>query len=228
MKKTTLLIVLIVAFVLFAGMSIVAIQLATNMNNALGQNQVTPSNALKLTPPPRNDTSESKGNTVTNTTVNNTKNGSVSTHQNTSQTQTSTAAAGTIIVSATTVNSNVGQVFPIYVLVNTPESIFSASLEATYDSNYVEFVSFTKGDFFSKDGVQTFEASKNKTGDLVYATTRVGTTKGVSGQGTIVTLNFKARNTGTSVLYLQNLNITDIGSNTKPRIVIRNPQIIIG
>ena len=99
--------------------------------------------------------------------------------------------------------------FLIYIKISTQGEIYAGEFELKFNSNVLEVVNVKEGGFLSKDGVESYEIIKNEQGRVVFASTRLGQTKGISGQGNLAEIKFKSKNTGTSQLTLDNIQLTD-------------------
>jgi general secretion pathway protein D len=87
-----------------------------------------------------------------------------------------------------------GQQFGLEVNVSNAENIDGAPFILNYDPLYVEFVAATEGSFLKKDGKATTFSSKASpaNGTVAINLARAAGSGGVSGNGTMVTLLFRA------------------------------------
>lgn len=82
--------------------------------------------------------------------------------------------------------------------------VFSASLDVVYNPAVVEFVGGSQGAFLSQNGASSTEGAavlqNGRAGTIVIGVTRLGTIGTVSGDGELVTLNFRAIGPGSTML----------------------------
>lgn len=120
--------------------------------------------------------------------------------------------------------------FIINVDISSEEEIYAAEFELSFNSEILQLISITKGDFLNSDGANTYEVIKNESGKAIFASTRFNIQTGVSGQGNLATIKFKAVNTGKSDLILNNDNvkITDMSLDVnKFQVSVENGKITI-
>lgn len=97
----------------------------------------------------------------------------------------------------------------------TPGKVFGVVFDLGFDSNQVEFVEYTKGQFLETTSNQVaylVEPQQNDPRVLVVGISQLAPDPGADGSGVsgvIVTLYFKALNLGDAVLTFKNLNLID-------------------
>lgn len=86
--------------------------------------------------------------------------------------------------------------------------VYYAAVDLTYDPAGMEFLEAAEGGFLSRDGADAtlFRAALQdaQAGKIAVGLTRLGDIGGVTGAGTLLTLSFKALNSGTTSLGFSN------------------------
>lgn len=99
---------------------------------------------------------------------------------------------------------SVGDTCTVDVAVSGVTDLFSVAFDLTYDPQILEFVSAAEGPFLGKNGADatSFAAAlqAGTQGRLDVGITRLGNLPGVSGEGTLCSLTFRALDPGTSAL----------------------------
>jgi general secretion pathway protein D len=123
-----------------------------------------------------------------------------------SQAQPSGAPAGAPIsfsVVPSNPNQGVGGTFQVAVMLNNAHDVFSVPLQVKFNPAVLQLVNVDSGDFLSRDGQLVSISHRDDGNGLVaIATERPPNAAGVSGQGSICTLTFKAIAAGDSDLAL--------------------------
>lgn len=99
--------------------------------------------------------------------------------------------------------------------------LFAASpLRIKYDPEQLRLNDMTSGDIFSRDGARSVSQKdiRNDSGEAALTVTRIPGSPGVSGSGTVVTLNFIAVGRGTSTI-----TVTDPGLKNSQQQTITVP-----
>jgi general secretion pathway protein D len=101
--------------------------------------------------------------------------------------------------SITTAN---GGTFTVNINMSGGNDVASVPLQITYDPKHLAVVKIDNGDFLTKDGqpVALVHRDDGTTGTLVASAARPPGTAGVSGQGTVFTITFTAKDKGSTVL----------------------------
>jgi general secretion pathway protein D len=95
-----------------------------------------------------------------------------------------------------------GGTFTVNVNMSGGSDVASVPLQITYDPKHLAVVKIDNGDFLTKDGqpVALVHRDDATTGTLVASAARPPGAAGVSGQGTVFTVTFTAKDKGSSVL----------------------------
>ena len=100
-------------------------------------------------------------------------------------------------------NQAVGSTFQVAVMVGNAHDIFSVPLQMKFNPAVLQLVNVDSGDFLSRDGQVTSLVHRDDGNGLVaISTDRPPNAAGVSGQGSLCTLTFKAIAAGDSDLTL--------------------------
>lgn len=104
-----------------------------------------------------------------------------------------------------------GQVFDVSVAVSNVEQLYSAPLFVSYDPAVLELLSINEGDFLKQEGETTvFSSSPNHaTGQVIVGYKQGSDGRGVSGSGTLFSLNFRALASGNARLETNRINFRD-------------------
>ena len=91
-----------------------------------------------------------------------------------------------------------GSTFEVNVLLNGAQNAYSVPLQVNYDPKMLQVVNVSSGNFLSKDGqaVALVHRDDDTSGTLQITASRPPGSTGVTGQGTIVTLTFMAKEAG--------------------------------
>ncbi len=100
------------------------------------------------------------------------------------------------------ISQRTGSTFAVNVVLSGVQNAYSVPLEVNYDPKLLEVVNVSNGPFLSQDGqtVALMHRDDDTTGSLQINATRPPGANGVSGQGTVATLTFKAKAPGQSTL----------------------------
>jgi general secretion pathway protein D len=95
-----------------------------------------------------------------------------------------------------------GSTFALNVVLAHGQDISSVPIQIAYDPKVVEFVGVTNGDYLSKDGQTVALVQRNDpvSGRLTVSAQRPPGSAGVSGDGTVFNLTFKAKAKGAGVV----------------------------
>ena len=101
----------------------------------------------------------------------------------------------------------VGEEFALDVTIDGAQNLFSAGLLIAYDPNVIEYVETFEGDFIDRDGAESTTQSSGSPGTVRIGMSRLGTTEGVSGSGSLVTLVFRAVAEGTTSIEITSTSV---------------------
>ncbi len=112
------------------------------------------------------------------------------------------------------ITNQIKEEFTININIKTETEIFAAEFELSFNSSLLEALEVTEGDFLKKDGASTSMQNacpviNNTKGTIKFANTRLGTTTGINGNGSLAEIKFNAKDIGNSQLILENVQLTD-------------------
>ena len=108
-----------------------------------------------------------------------------------------------VMVSVTPPVSNqpVGSTFQVNIMLSGGEDIYSVPMQLQFDQHVLQLVNVDAGDLLKRDGKEATVAHRlDDNGMLTIAATRPPGAKGVTGQGTVCTLTFKAAVAGDAII----------------------------
>lgn len=95
-----------------------------------------------------------------------------------------------------TVHAAANESFVVRVGVSSHLPVYAAQYNISFNSSLFEVVSQTRGTFLSSDGANStvvVNTHDNERGYVSYCETRMGTSRGVAGNGTLATITFRVR-----------------------------------
>ncbi|MFH1860884.1 MAG: C25 family cysteine peptidase [bacterium] len=100
--------------------------------------------------------------------------------------------------------------FSIDVTVDDIINLYGANIELAFDPAMIRVIGATEGSFLNSDGTGTsFMYMDNQQGRVIIGISRLGQVAGITGSGTLCSLSFKAKATGTCSLTFQNISLRD-------------------
>lgn len=104
-----------------------------------------------------------------------------------------------------------GATFEVNVVLNGAQNAYSVPLQVSYDPKFLQVVNVSSGNLLSKDGqaVALVHRDDDSSGTLQITASRPPGSTGVSGQGTVVTLTFLAKQSGQSSLAISKGGVRD-------------------
>ncbi len=105
----------------------------------------------------------------------------------------------------------VGQEVSLTIQVREAKNLFGAPFYLLYDPHLLQVVKVSEGDFLKKDGKKTaflHKVDKQK-GRIIVGLSRLGNVTGVNGNGTLVSVRFKATLAGRAALSFQKVDFKD-------------------
>ncbi len=120
------------------------------------------------------------------------------------------AQAQTIRLVPTSIQINQNSNFSLTVNIESVTNLFSIYFDLDFNSSLISFISATEGTFMSQGCQTAFMTAENPPGKLIVGLTRLGEScGGISGSGTLMTLNFKSlAQSSTSNLSFSNNGLT--------------------
>jgi len=106
---------------------------------------------------------------------------------------------------------HINESFLIDMDVSTDAEVFAVELEIRFNPLILEVQSVKEDSFLKKDGTSTFPIIEfnNSEGKITYASTRFGTQVGVSGEGTLININFTSIKKGNTFLSINESKLID-------------------
>jgi general secretion pathway protein D len=131
-----------------------------------------------------------------------------------------------VSLSITPANSSqsLGSTFQVAVQLSGGQDIFSVPLQLQFDPHVLQLVNVDAGDFLARDGQPVVAAHRLDNDTVTISTSRQPNTKGISGQGNVCTLTFKAIAAGdTNLVFVKagakNSAQTAIAANGTPAVI---------
>jgi len=127
-----------------------------------------------------------------------------------------------------------GTTFSVSIRVDSVTDLYGAQFSLSFNPSVLAAQSVSEGSFLKEGGASTFfnaPTIDNSLGTITGAAiTRLGVPSGATGSGTLATISFRAKSTGTSSLTLSNVALSD--SNAQPisftkqdgSVLVRTPQ----
>lgn len=121
------------------------------------------------------------------------------------------AAGAAFIFDPATITQKQGATFEVNVVLNGAQNAYSVPLQVNYDPKALQVVNVSNGNLLSQDGqaVAVVHRDDDSTGTLQVTATRPPGSTGISGQGTVVTLTFMAKQAGQSTLAISKGGVRD-------------------
>ncbi|MFQ5876541.1 MAG: cohesin domain-containing protein [Acidobacteriota bacterium] len=113
----------------------------------------------------------------------------------------------------------VGQEFSVAVTINNASGVGSVPFHVAFDPDHLEFVSSSHSSpFLGRDGATVFVLATLGGGgrEVIVGLSRPGDRPGVSGQGTLIELTFRAKRSGTTSLDLTDLSVLSPAAQRRP------------
>ncbi len=137
------------------------------------------------------------------------------------------AFATPVAISVVPGNSNqtVGSTFQVAVMLSGGKDVYSVPMQIQFDPHLLQLVNVDAGDFLSKDGQPATVAHRlDDNGTVTISTTRPPNARGITGQGNVCTLTFKAAAAGDASITFMKVGAKDsaqtaIPANGTPAIV---------
>ena len=118
-----------------------------------------------------------------------------------------------------TSNQAVGSTFQVAITASNAMDLFSVPLQMQFDSKVLQLVNVDAGEFLGKDGQAVALVHRDEgNGAVTVSASRPPNVPGVSGQGTVCTLTFKAIGPGTSSLALARVGAKNSAQQSMPAV----------
>ena len=120
-----------------------------------------------------------------------------------------------VFISPAVSNVSENKEFPIDVNISTPAQVYAVDFVLNFNPDLIEIVNVSESNFLSGDGTSTYTIIdyNNSEGRLEYASTRLGSTEGVNGSGSLASIKFKAKNVGQGTISFESLELVDPNLN---------------
>ena len=106
--------------------------------------------------------------------------------------------------------TGVGNFFDVFVNISNVTDLFAYQFEISFNPNILSAGSVTEGPFLASGGFFIPGVIDNTAGSITFAAgSLIGAIPGVSGSGTLATLNFEGLTLGTSSVNLSNVILLD-------------------
>ena len=127
-------------------------------------------------------------------------------------------------ITPATSSQSVGSTFQVAVMLAGGQDIFSVPMQIQFDPHVLQLVNVDAGDFLSRDGQPVVAAHRLDNDTVTISTSRQPNAKGISGQGNVCTLTFKAIAPGdTNLVFVKagakNSAQTAIAANGSPAVI---------
>jgi general secretion pathway protein D len=126
--------------------------------------------------------------------------------------------AGSFGFDPPSISQRAGATFTVNVLVSGVQNAYSVPLQVSYDPKALQVINVSNGPFLSQDGqlVTLVKRDDDSSGTLQINASRPPGSAGVSGQGTVVTLTFRAKAPGQSTLSISKGGAVDPAMHSIP------------
>ena len=105
-------------------------------------------------------------------------------------------SSAVIYVDPQTIEGNVGQSFTISISISNVADLYGWRLKLRWNDTILDVINATEGAFLKSKGNTFFYKTNNTTGHLVLDCTLLGNVSGISGDGTLVAIQFHVKESG--------------------------------
>jgi len=121
--------------------------------------------------------------------------------------------AASFLFDPPTVQAVKGNTFAVNMLISGAQNVYSVPVQVNYDPKMLSLVNVSNGGFLSQDGqaVALVHREDETKGELTVTATRPPGAGGVSGQGSVVTITFQAKESGQTPLKITRGGALDPG-----------------
>ena len=96
-----------------------------------------------------------------------------------------------------------GSSFTVDVMVSDVEFLFAWQVNMTFNSEVLNFINVTEGDFLASQPDGTFGTQKTRTSSAIFGWSTIGYYQGISGSGVLATVEFEVVAEGESLLKIE-------------------------
>jgi len=123
------------------------------------------------------------------------------------------AGAASFLFDPPTIQAVKGNTFAVNMLISGAQNVYSVPVQVNYDPKMLSLVNVSNGGFLSQDGqaVALVHREDDAKGELTVTATRPPGAGGVSGQGSVVTITFQAKESGQTPLKITRGGALDPG-----------------
>ena len=125
-------------------------------------------------------------------------------------------AAVSLSVTPAAATETVGSTFQVAVMLNNGHDIFSVPLQLQYNPAVLQLVNVDAGSFLGRDGQAIAVGHRDDNGVVTVSASRPPNSGGVNGQGSVVTMTFKAVAAGDSNLALVKVGALNSAQDNLP------------
>ena len=129
----------------------------------------------------------------------------------------------TLYITPQNVKGTVGQLITVNISISNVDDLYGWQIRLEWNPQILNFSSVSEGDFLKKHGQTFFSHKLNETGYLILDCTLVGDLPGVSGSGTLATVEFYVKEAGASQLRLTETVLVNSSEDLIPH-TIKNGQ----
>ncbi len=139
-----------------------------------------------------------------------------------------TVPENSIVISPQQMTVGKGNNFVVQIDINTNKLVYAVQFELIFNPNVLYAVSANEGDFLKKEG-NTYPVIKidNDAGKIEFVATILGQSEGFKGQGTLVSIEFRSVNKGSSSLQVKNIILRDSAARTIAGISINDAEVTV-
>jgi len=129
----------------------------------------------------------------------------------------------TLYITPQNVKGTVGQLITVNISISNVDDLYGWQIRLEWNPQILNFSSVSEGDFLKKHGQTFFSHKLNETGYMILDCTLVGDLPGVSGSGTLATVEFYVKEAGASQLRLTETVLVNSSEDLIPH-TIKNGQ----
>jgi hypothetical protein len=129
----------------------------------------------------------------------------------------------TLFITPQNVKGAVGQFITVNISISNVDDLYGWQIRLEWNPQILNFSSVSEGDFLKKQGRTFFSHKLNETGYLILDCTLIGDLPGVSGSGTLASVEFYVKKEGTSQLQLSETVLVNSSEDLIPH-AIKNGQ----